>query len=60
MSMLSAGSHGVQKRLVPGSLELELEVVMNYPMCALATELGSFEEQCWLLSHLPRLLGYLS
>lgn len=42
MSILSAGSHGIQKRVVPSSLELELEVVMNHPMCALTTELESF------------------
>lgn len=42
MSVLSAGSHGVQKRVALGSLELELEVVMKHPMCALETEPESF------------------
>lgn len=50
----SAGSHGVQKRVGPGPLELELEVVMNHPMCVLATELESFGKTAWAADPSPQ------
>lgn len=52
--MLSASSRGVQERVVPGPLELELEVVMKHPMCILAAEPESFGRMVWAAESPPQ------